>query len=94
MVRKRCWHKYQQSQNHSDLLKYKKALGTVTKTICSAKRSCERELSLRIKDDPKAFCEYAHRKTKTKDTVGPVNDDFGNGILDDGANVKRIVNTY
>ena len=53
--KKRCWYNYRLSQNHSDLLKYKKAHGTATKTICNAKRSYERKLSLHIKDDPKAF---------------------------------------
>ena len=70
------------------MLKYKKALGTATKTIWNAKRSYERKLSLYIKDDPKAFYKYAHSKTKIKDTVHPMTDDFGNAILDDGVNVK------
>ena len=32
-------------------------------------------------------------KTKIKDTVGPMTDDFGNAILDDGVNVK-LLNEY
>ena len=84
---------YRLSQNHSGLLKYKKALGTATKTICNAKRSYERKLSLHIKDDPKAFYEYARSKTKIKDTVGRMTDDFGSAILDDGVNVK-LLNEY
>ena len=39
--RKKRWYNYRLSQNHFDLLKYKKALGTATKTICIAKRSYE-----------------------------------------------------
>ena len=69
------------------MLKYKKALGTESKTICNAERSHERKLSLHIKDDPMAFYRYARSKTKIKDTVGPLTDDLGNTILDDGVNV-------
>ena len=75
------------------MLRYKKALGTATKTIRNAKRSYERELSLHIKDDPKAFYEYARSKTKIKGTIGPVTDDLGNAILEDGVNVK-LLNEY
>ena len=84
--KKRCWYNYRLSQNQSDLLRYKKALGTATKTIRNAKRSYEKKLSLHIKDDPKAFYKYARSKTKIKDTVGPMTNDFGNAILDDGVN--------
>ena len=50
-------------------------------------------MSLHIKDDPKAFHKYARSKTKMKDTVGPMTDDFGNAILDYGVNVK-LLNEY
>ena len=40
-----------------------------------------------------AFYKYARSKTKIKDTVGPMTDDFGNVILDDGVNVK-LLNDY
>ena len=53
--KKRCRYNNRLSHDHLDLLKYRKALGTTTKTICNAKRSYERKLSLHIKDDPKAF---------------------------------------
>ena len=72
------------------MIKYKKALGTATKTICNAKRSYERKLSLHIKDDPKAFNKYARSKTKIMNTVGPMTDDVGNVILDVGVNVKQL----
>ena len=75
------------------MLRYKKALGTATKTIRNAKRSYERKLSLHIKDDSKGFYEHALSKTKMKDTVGPMTDDFGNAILDDGVNGK-LLNEY
>ena len=91
--KKRCWYNHRLSQNHFDLLKYKKALGTATKTIRNAKRSYEGKLSLHIKEDPKAFYEYARSKTKIKNTVGPMTDDIGNAILDDGVNVK-LLNEY
>ena len=29
-----------------------------------------------------------------KDTAGHITDDYGNVIIDDGVDVKRIVNTY
>ena len=61
-VRKRkkiCWYDYRLSQNHSDMLKYKKAIGTATKTIRNAEHSYERRLSLHIKNDPKALYKYA-----------------------------------
>ena len=94
MKRKKiCWYNCRLSQNHSDLLRYKKAIGTATKTIRNAKHSYERKLSLHIKDDPKAFYKYARSKTKIKDTVGPMTDDLGNDILDDGVNVK-LLNEY
>ena len=75
------------------MLKYKKCLGTATKAIRNAKRFYERKLSLHIKDDPKALFKYARSKTKIKDNVGPMTDDFGNAILDDGINVK-LLNEY
>ena len=50
-------------------------------------------MSLHIKDDPKAFYEYARSKTRMKDTVGPMTDDFGNVILLDGVNAK-LLNEY
>ena len=59
----------------------------------SSSSSYERKLSLHIKGDPKAFYKYARSKTKIKDTVGPMTDDFGNAILDDGVNVK-LLNEY
>ena len=75
------------------MLRYIKALGTATKAIRNAMRSYERRLSLHIKDYPKAFYEYARSKTKMKDTVGPMPDNFGSVILDDGVNVK-LLNEY
>ena len=72
------------------MLRYKKAFGTATKTICNAKHSYEQKLSINIKDDPKAS---ASRKTKMKDTIGPMTGDFGNVILDDSINVK-LLNEY
>ena len=39
------------------------------------------------------FYMYARSKTKMKDTVGPLTDDFGNVIRDDGVNAK-LINEY
>ena len=39
---------------------------------------------------PKAFYKYARCKTKMKDTVCPMTDDFGNVILGDGVNKKML----
>ena len=50
-------------------------------------------MSLHIKDDPNAFYEYVGSKTKIKDTVGPMTDNIGNVILDDGVNVY-LLNEY
>ena len=89
----RCWYDHKLSQNHSDLLRYKKSHGTATKTALNAKRSYKRKLSFHIRDDPKAFHTYTRSKTKMKDTVSPMTDDFGNVFLDDGVNVK-LLNEY
>ena len=91
--KKICWYNYKHSQNHSDLLKYKRTLGTATKTICNATCSYERKLSLHIEDDPKAFYKYACSKTKMKQTIGPLTDDFDCVILEDGVNAK-LLNEY
>ena len=41
-------------------------------------------------DDPRTFYVYARSKTKMKEIVGPMTDDFGDAILDDGVNVKLL----
>ena len=38
----------------------------------------------------KENCHYILRMTNIKDTVGPMTDDLGNAILDDGVNVKQL----
>ena len=80
-------------QNHSDLLKYKKALGIANTITCYAKCSYEGKLALHVNDDPKAFYKYACRKMKMNDTVGPLTDEVGYVIPDDGLNA-RLLNEY
>ena len=69
------------------MLRYEEGLGIATNAIRNAKCSYERRSSLHIKDDPRVFNEYARSMTKTKETIGPLTDDFGNVILEDGVNV-------
>ena len=69
------------------------ARNKAVKTVRKAKLKFEKKLAKQVKEDPKSFFAYVRSKSKTKDKVGPLNDNNGSVATDNGA-MCEILNTF
>jgi len=79
------WKRDQTTQDYNDLVNYKCFLNKATTEYRKAKKAFELKLATNTKQDFKSFYSYIRSKSKTKATVGPLKDGFGNLITDDVA---------
>ena len=52
-----------------------------------------KKLVCNIKNDSKTFCRYVRSKSRTKDIIGPLKDDIGNIVTNDGQ-MADILNNF
>jgi ribonucleases P/MRP protein subunit RPP40 len=91
--RNRNWGKLSKIVSHENLAKYKRARNITTMMIRNAKKNHEMKLANRIKEEPKQFYAYVNAKRKTKDSIGPLRDDKGQMIREDGL-MGNMLNSY
>jgi ribonucleases P/MRP protein subunit RPP40 len=91
--RNRNWGKLSKTVNHENLVQYKRARNITTMLIRNAKKNHEVKLTDRIKEEPKRFYAYVNAKRKTKDIIGPLRDDNGQMIREDGM-MANMLNSY
>ena len=72
---------------------YQIARNKAVKAVRNAKLKFEKKLAKLVKGDPKSFFVYARSKSKTKDIVGPLNDNNDN-IATDNDEICEILNTF
>src|SRR5271163_986838 len=89
----KAWNKYQKDKTDNNLKKYRTKLKNSREQVRWAKRNFERKLAENIKNDSKSFYAYVRSKQRTKDKVGPLKDDGGNVIVEDGI-AANILNDY
>ena len=66
--------KFSKSSNYNDFVEYQIARNKAVKTVRKAELQFGKKLAKQVKDDPKSFFAYVRSKSKTKDKVGPLND--------------------
>lgn len=86
-----CWKLYQETNDYLDYLslRYK----TATKFIRRSKRKLERKIAKNIKMDPKAFYKYSRSKVKTRETIGPFTDQYGQ-LINNDSQTADMLNKY
>ena len=87
------WKKFSKSSNYNDFVEYQIARNKAVKAVRKAKLKCEKKPAKQIKEDPKSFIAYVRSKSKTKDKVGPLNDNNVNVATDNGE-MCEILNTF
>jgi len=85
--------KIQQHQETCDLIEYKKARNAAIASLRKAHRKFKKKLACNIKNDSKTFYRYVMSKSRTKDIIGPLKDDRGNIVTDDGQ-MADILNNF
>jgi len=93
----RCKHKkwklFKASGSRGDYVSYKTARNIATKAIKEAKRTFELNLTNGVRNDSKSFGAYVWSKTKTKTTVGPLQDQIGE-LIDDDESLCNMLNIF
>ena len=87
------WRRYRESNEYQDYLRYKRALKKATRAVRKAKRKLEKKIAKNIKNDPKAFFKYSRSKLKSRETIGPLTNEYGETISD-GHQVSNMLNDY
>ena len=75
------------------LLNKKKARNAAIASLRKACRKYEKKLASNIKNDSKTFYRYVRSKSRTKDIIGPLKDDRGNIVTNDG-HMADILNNF
>jgi len=76
-----------------NFVEYKKARNAAIASLRKARRKFEKKLACNIKNDSKTFYRYVRSKSRTKDIIGPLKDDRGNIVTDDGQ-MADILNNF
>ena len=64
------WKRYIRSQFHSDHLTYTQACNALQTLNCNLHNQFERQIANNIKENPKAFWNYARNRMKTHSAIG------------------------
>lgn len=80
--KKRLFKHYSSTKEYRDYLEYKKAENQVKKTVRNAKKSFEKNLSKKGRNDKK-FYSYCSSQTKSKPQIGPLNKNDGSKTNED-----------
>jgi len=72
---------------------YKKARNAAIASRRKARRKFEKKLGCNRKNDSKTFYRYVRSKSRTKDIIGPLKDDRGNIVTNDGQ-MADILNNF
>ncbi|HLX54541.1 MAG TPA: hypothetical protein VKR58_11400, partial [Aquella sp.] len=89
----RAWKRFQDHSTQKNLLKYKSKLNNARKACRSAKQNYEKKLASDVKNNCKSFYAYVRSKQRTKDRVGPLINDQGT-IVDDDGEAANLLNEY
>ena len=89
----RAWKKFQDHSTEKNLLRYKSKLTNARKACRSAKRNYEKKLASDVKNNCKSFYAYVRSKQRTKDRVGPLINDLGTVVEEDGE-AANLLNDY
>jgi ribonucleases P/MRP protein subunit RPP40 len=89
----KAWKRFQDHSTQNNLLKYKSKLTNARKACRSAKRNYENKLASDVKNNCKSFYAYVRSKQRTKDRVGPIINDQGTIVEDDGE-AANLLNDY
>ena len=73
----RAWNKYLHTQSQRDYHEYCKVGNACTKTTRSAKNKYEKNIVMKMKENPKDFWAYVRQKTKAKSGVSDLKDSHG-----------------
>ena len=87
------WKLFKASGSRGDYVSYQTARNIATKAIKEAKRTFELNLAHGVKNDSKSFWAYVRSKTKTKTTVGPLQDQIGE-LIDDDESMCNMLNKF
>ena len=74
------WRKFKRTGDYNDLMEYKHMLNVTIREYRKAKNQFELKLANNIKQDSKSFYAYVRSKSQTKDTIGPLKNNLGNGF--------------
>ena len=91
--RNKAWDVFKENRQLHKLNQYKKLRNQLTNEIRNAKRKFEEDLSIKIKQSPKAFYAYVGSKTRVRDRVGPLVDKTGK-VSDNIQEMSEILNDY
>ena len=86
----KAWDKYQMEKTEEHWNSYKQKLKISRDRVRWAKRRFEKRLADNIRQDSKSFYSYVRSKQRTKDRVGPLKDDDGEVIIEDGVAANRL----
>ena len=93
----RCKHKkwklFKASGSRDDYISYQTARNIATKAIKEAKRTFELNLANGVKNESKSFGAYVRSKTKTKTTMGPLQDQIGE-LIDGDESMCNMLNKF
>ena len=92
--KRKLWKTYKSNNTSESLNEYKKLRQKLKKQILKSKLSYEKEIAKNSKVNPKAFYAYIGGKRSNRTGVGPLQDNDGKIITDDGLQAQMLNNYY
>ena len=92
--KRKLWKKYSNARSPENWDELKKASQSLKKRIRKTKLSFEKMIAKNSKDNPKAFYAYIGGKRSNRTGVGPLQDNDGKIITDDGLQAQMLNNYY
>ena len=89
----KAWKKYSNCRNEVNYQNYTKQRNKATLKCRSAKQNFERKLCENVKEDPKSFWKYIRSKSKTKSSIGDIEQEDGN-LTSDNRKKAELFNTF
>ena len=92
-LKNKRWKKFFEFSNYNDFVEYQIARSKAVKAVRKAKLKFEKKLAKQVKEDSKSFLAYVRSKSKTKDKVGPLNNNNDN-VAADNDEMCEILNIF
>ena len=92
--KRKQWRVYKSNNTPDSLNKFKNLRQKLKKQILKSKLSYEKEIAKNSKANPKAFYSYIGGKRSNRTGVGPLQDNDGKIITDDGLQAQMLNNYY
>lgn len=91
--KRKAWNKYSYCKNNFTKTRYEEAKSTCNTVVKKAKIEYEKNLAENIKENNKAFWAYVRSKSKTKETIGNLEDSTGE-IKSESKEKAEILNAF